>query len=52
LLKRKEKPVPPEEMFKENSEDSADAYLSKCPKCGATVTRAMYKCEKCGKILL
>ncbi len=52
LKKDKSKPAAPEDMFKQETEGNEEAYINKCPACGATVTRAMYKCLKCNKILL
>jgi rubrerythrin len=50
--KDKPKPAAPEDMFKQDAENSGESYISNCPNCGATVTRAMYKCPQCKKILL
>ncbi len=50
--KEKDKPAAPEDMFKQEAGSNEEAYINKCPACGATVTRAMYKCPKCNKILL
>ncbi len=50
--KDKAKPAAPEDMFKQDAPSGEEAYISKCPECGETVTRAMYKCPKCKKILV
>ncbi|GAB4305739.1 MAG: hypothetical protein Kow0069_01930 [Promethearchaeota archaeon] len=42
----------PDVLFAEGPGDEEASYISTCKRCGATVTRAEYKCPKCGRLLI